>query len=664
MTFRRRRYHRRPRVTARINRHHPLASGLVGCWLFNEGAGSLVHDACGNNHGTITGGLGSTVLWTDDPGLTGEPSAGLGLNFSSDASTNRVDLGSIMASNPLSLSGLTKATFAFGCTLPNDALTTNAFPRILDKSNAGTGSNGFSMWVGSPGTRVSFARAGTSVESIDIPGAIVVESGYSDTVVWRDGDSAGFSRDGALQQTRTGLGATAFATTTTNAAIGNWNHSTDRAFYGTLYYLFVWSRKIPQESIGALARDPYLFLTAPRNFAMWTAIRELVGVVSGKTAETAWETPAATIGKSQQVATAAAESAWEGPGASLNKHKLIGAASAETAWSGEIAQLSVPLLANSADTVWEQEAAALNKHALVTAASAETAWDADSATVAKNTGIAAAAGLSAWEPLRQGLWPIVNVAMESPTATISKRTMISAAVSESAWTTFGIGFATVLTAWETASATLGKSTLVSAGVGETAWATSDAGVGYLLHWLTSSAALNKHTLIAADSADVAVEALVGMANSHVGILANEAEVAFEIYAVGVNKHTLVASGPVEIAREAYDAVIDVNILSGTAESAFTALVAAFNKHLSFTTGTTETALTPHPAGLNKAKLIAGGTVDAALETGAAFVAPNISAASAEIATETFAATFVRDEVNTQWQLGENRLHWSFIHVGD
>jgi hypothetical protein len=40
---------------ARVNRTHPLARGLVGCWIFNEGTGNMVYDLSGyGNHGTLT----------------------------------------------------------------------------------------------------------------------------------------------------------------------------------------------------------------------------------------------------------------------------------------------------------------------------------------------------------------------------------------------------------------------------------------------------------------------------------------------------------------------------------------------------------------------------------------------------------------------------------
>ncbi len=50
----------------RLNKSHPLARGLVGYWLFNEGSGNKVFDLSGNgNTGTFVG----DVVWT--PGQSG-----------------------------------------------------------------------------------------------------------------------------------------------------------------------------------------------------------------------------------------------------------------------------------------------------------------------------------------------------------------------------------------------------------------------------------------------------------------------------------------------------------------------------------------------------------------------------------------------------------------
>jgi len=47
----------KPMYGALLNPYHPLARGLVGCWLFNEGGGNIVYDLSGHgNHGTLGGG--------------------------------------------------------------------------------------------------------------------------------------------------------------------------------------------------------------------------------------------------------------------------------------------------------------------------------------------------------------------------------------------------------------------------------------------------------------------------------------------------------------------------------------------------------------------------------------------------------------------------------
>ena len=49
-------YQPKPRLGRVLNKRHPLAKGLVGAWLMNEGAGDTVFDLSGRcNNGTING---------------------------------------------------------------------------------------------------------------------------------------------------------------------------------------------------------------------------------------------------------------------------------------------------------------------------------------------------------------------------------------------------------------------------------------------------------------------------------------------------------------------------------------------------------------------------------------------------------------------------------
>jgi hypothetical protein len=71
----------KPLPGCKINHSHPLARGLVGCWLFNERGGNIIRDISGRGfNGMITGS-------TWDSGLGGS------LIFNNDAANYYVDLG-------------------------------------------------------------------------------------------------------------------------------------------------------------------------------------------------------------------------------------------------------------------------------------------------------------------------------------------------------------------------------------------------------------------------------------------------------------------------------------------------------------------------------------------------------------------------------------------
>ncbi|MFV9676847.1 MAG: LamG-like jellyroll fold domain-containing protein, partial [Methanosarcinales archaeon] len=77
----------KPKPGAVIDPLHPLSKGLVGCWLFNEGAGSVANDISGHgNHGTLTNMLPNV----QGSGWSGTPTGG-GMAF--DGSNDCVDYG-------------------------------------------------------------------------------------------------------------------------------------------------------------------------------------------------------------------------------------------------------------------------------------------------------------------------------------------------------------------------------------------------------------------------------------------------------------------------------------------------------------------------------------------------------------------------------------------
>jgi len=94
----------KPMYGALLNPYHPLAQGLIGCWLFNEGGGNTVFDLSGYaNHGMLGGGtVGYCPSWT-----VGK--FGSALNF--DGTDDYVgDLGNFGQPNTLTISMWFKTT--------------------------------------------------------------------------------------------------------------------------------------------------------------------------------------------------------------------------------------------------------------------------------------------------------------------------------------------------------------------------------------------------------------------------------------------------------------------------------------------------------------------------------------------------------------------------
>jgi len=87
----------KPALGVQLKRDHPLAQGLVACWLLNEGSGNRAYDSSGkNNIGTISG-YASPPTSTDgwNPGPDGKV-----LLSPSDAVTRKIDISDSLSLRP------------------------------------------------------------------------------------------------------------------------------------------------------------------------------------------------------------------------------------------------------------------------------------------------------------------------------------------------------------------------------------------------------------------------------------------------------------------------------------------------------------------------------------------------------------------------------------
>jgi len=194
-----------------------VTDGLVGNWDAGDaasypGSGTTWTDLTGNNDGVLTNG----------PVYTASPNP----NFAFDGDNDYVELGSINSANPLSLFGVTG--FAIEFWIQAD-LSGDPLQRIIAKSNGGAASGGYSVFRN--GSALDFYINTVSVISF-ATGFV----GWKQFVLTRNSSNVvRFYRDGVLSTTTTlPAAATPFPSTTTNARIATWNHSTGREYKGEL----------------------------------------------------------------------------------------------------------------------------------------------------------------------------------------------------------------------------------------------------------------------------------------------------------------------------------------------------------------------------------------------------------------------------------------------
>lgn len=251
---------RGPQWPFEIDRSNPLANGLVGFWKMNGPPGSKIRNLAtpGTNDGTIVNASGDVTT------IKARETNGEVVYFTGDATADRVDLGSAPSSSPLSLSGTTIGSLMFYGYY--DVGADEA--RIFDKSTAGSAANGWNFAKVSAATTVRFganasggAASATNFLTVgEITGGFTYKT--SPVIFYKNGKL--FSQ---TTITRT------FPTTTANAAIGNWNHTTARMWGGWIDWVGIWNRALSAEEAWLLyaPQTRWDLLRSPYPYVITTA---------------------------------------------------------------------------------------------------------------------------------------------------------------------------------------------------------------------------------------------------------------------------------------------------------------------------------------------------------------------------------------------------------
>jgi len=250
----------KPPLGSVLNPDHPLAQGLVGCWLMNEGGGSKIYDLTGNTNGTLM-----DVSWSSTE-------YGSALYF--NGSTSKVDLGWEYAPQmPATLTVIAKRIGLTG--LSQGLLTT-------DELSFGSGTFPHSgMWLNLP---VNADRIGVGYGSASgICGSGSRRSYAVTTIKYTEGLLTGIIRaaldmdivyDGqVLSGDYSGTGGNLGYSSSTNmhAGIGAYSECADSSlypFYGYIVAAFIHERALTIDEVQWLHAEPYSMILQPKYWHM------------------------------------------------------------------------------------------------------------------------------------------------------------------------------------------------------------------------------------------------------------------------------------------------------------------------------------------------------------------------------------------------------------
>lgn len=254
-----------PPVAAGPNPDHPLARRLVGCWLFNEASGRVVHDASGHHHnGDFSGG----PLWSCGP---------FGRAISFDGSDDWISMGDCLdlGTDDVTMFAIVKYSAA---TQPDEWGGVH-FGAIAGKGHLDGAGRGYGLSVNNANQIYWQVRNQASNFTVASDNALN-DGQYHMAVGVCDRDSTTGMRlyiDG-LRQAATDnptsingndlSGSRAFA-------IGSRQAENDGAwfwdFVGAIAAVYVWKRVLTESEIRQLYRDPFVLFARARSVALVTA---------------------------------------------------------------------------------------------------------------------------------------------------------------------------------------------------------------------------------------------------------------------------------------------------------------------------------------------------------------------------------------------------------
>lgn len=226
----------KPPLGTQLDWSDPINRGLVGCWLMNEGAGTIVNDLSGNGH---VGAFSGNTAWT-----AGKYGAAIS---TADQSADRI----VVPGNAVGLDGFSACTILFWAR--NNATTCTVAQYLMDKSGAGPCPYGI-YFDAAEQFVVKFVNAAAGVGH-----AIRYASVNTDWHLfgaWWDGVNVNTIYDGVFGKSAA-LAGPMYASAHNVELCGSGGTS---AYNGQVSHVMMYNRALTPSEIARLYREPFCVL--------------------------------------------------------------------------------------------------------------------------------------------------------------------------------------------------------------------------------------------------------------------------------------------------------------------------------------------------------------------------------------------------------------------
>ncbi|MHA1309216.1 MAG: LamG-like jellyroll fold domain-containing protein [Candidatus Heimdallarchaeota archaeon] len=237
--------HKKPPYGSRIDPTHPLAQGLVGCWLMNEGGGSKIFDLM-LGIGGVAGSGSPSPSW-DSKGIYFP-----GVNSSCFYYT----------SHPIQ-DIVNQCSVVFCFRTIDTSYAKNG--RIISTKDSWSSASGFEVSYNPDTNKLEVIGSGSSAHSI-------YEAALNDGLCHNieiifDGTSDKVFIDGIENSTGS---IDTLTVSTEDLGIGDRGPSANsiEPFKGILHYLYVFRRALAESEIAHLSAEPYSFILVPQYWYM------------------------------------------------------------------------------------------------------------------------------------------------------------------------------------------------------------------------------------------------------------------------------------------------------------------------------------------------------------------------------------------------------------